>query len=560
MKRFAACAALAAAIVLPSIASGQDQLQQLDERFEPDRPVLSETGTVLPRFDPVSPPPQAAAIRFLLREVIIEGNSALTDDLIDDAYLTLIGSEISIAQVFGIANEITRLYGDEGYPLSRAIIPAQEIDARGILRVAIVEGFADTVTVSGPAEGNLRVDAYAASIRAERPLTSATLERYLLLGDDLPGIEVSSILQRSEMTPSATDILLNSRATDPTEFSLSFDNRGTEAVGPHQLSFFGSFQNALHQNSATSVRLVVANPIDELAYGAIEHSFIVGGEGTEISFGVRFSASDPGTDALTAIELSSEATTWSVGVDHPFVRSRNNNLIGYATLEARDSETDSIGGLLTQDRIRSLRFGLNYDAALDTGAVFTAAAEASFGVAGLGANENANSLNSRDEGLVDYRKLTFDLSYTRPLDGLLGGEAPWSFGVALTGQITGEPLLASEECAFGGRQFARGLDPSTISGDQCLGVDIELGRSIDAGATFLDDMRVYGFADYGAVRNLDTGAASGWASVASLGMGANFAFSDALGGSLEIGVPVRDTTVLELDRSPRATFSVTWDF
>jgi hemolysin activation/secretion protein len=552
-------AALAISTILAHPSYAQDQLEQLDDRFEEARPVLSAPGTVLPRFDPVSPPPAATGITFRLNRVLVEGNSAISVDVIDDAYASLIGSEVSVAQIFGIANEITRIYGDEGYPLSRAIIPAQEIDGRGILRVAIVEGFADTVVVSGPAEGNSTVAAYAASIADERPLTSATLERYLLLGDDLPGLEVSSVLQRSETTPNATDILLTSRATDPTSFSLSLDNFGTEAVGPYQLGFSGTIENLLHQNSATSVRLVVAHPTEELAYGSIEHSFVVGTEGTEISLGGRYSTSEPGTGALTAIDLSSESHTWFIGIDHPFIRSRNRNLIGYATLEARDSETDSIAGLLTQDRIRSLRVGVNYDTALDSGAIFTAAAEVSIGLTGLGANENSNTLNSRDDGRVDYRKLTVDLSYRHPLEGFLGGDAPWTLALASTGQLTNDPLLASEECAFGGGQYGRGFDPSTISGDKCVGLDVELSRAIDAGEA-LDNLRVYGFADYGAVRNLDSGATSDWASIASAGFGADFGFTDALSGSLEVGVPLRDTTVVSLDTTPRATFSLSWEF
>ncbi|KUF08658.1 ShlB/FhaC/HecB family hemolysin secretion/activation protein [Pseudoponticoccus marisrubri] len=547
----------ASLFALPSFA--QDEFEQLDDRFEEERPVLSAPGTVLPRFDPVSPPPAAASITFRLNRVVVEGRTAVSEDVIDDAYASLVGTEVSVAQIFGIANEITRIYGDEGYPLSRAVIPAQEIDDRGILQVVIVEGFADSVVVSGPAEGNPVIAAYADAIAAERPLTTATLERYLLLGDDLPGIEVSSVLQRSETTPSATDILLTSRATDSTDFSLSLDNFGTEAVGPYQLTFSSTVQNLLHRNSATSLQLVLAHPSEELAYGSIEHSFVVGTEGTEISLGGRFSTSEPGIDALTAIDLSSEARTWFLGVDHPFIRSRNRNLIGYATFEGRDSETDSIGGLLTQDSIRSLRFGFNYDTALESGAILVAMVEASLGISGLGANGNSDPLNSRADGRVDYRKLTFDLSYRHPLNGLLGDDAPWTFAVATTGQLTGQPLLASEECSFGGGQFGRGFDPSTISGDQCLGLDLELSRSVDAGAA-LDSLQVYGFADYGAVRNLDSGAPSGWANVASAGFGADFGFSDALSGSLEVGVPLRNSTTLDLDRTPRATFSVSWDF
>lgn len=137
--------------LLATAAFSQTELERLESRFEPDREIVSQPGTVLPTIDPVAAPPQASGIRFILREVLIEGNSSVVEQQIRAAYIDLIDTEVSIAEVFNLANEITSIYGDLGYPLSRAIIPAQEIDARGILRVAVVEGFANNVTIAGPA-------------------------------------------------------------------------------------------------------------------------------------------------------------------------------------------------------------------------------------------------------------------------------------------------------------------------------------------------------------------------------------------------------------------------
>jgi len=96
-------------------------------------------------------------------------------------------------------------------------------------------------------------------------------------------------------------------------------------------------------------------------------------------------------------------------------------------------------------------------------------------------------------------------------------------------------------------------------GDVCFGLDIQLGRAVDPGPA-LHSARVYGFADIGAVRNLDEGASPDSAHIASVGLGAGFGFSETLRGKVEIGFPMRQSHVADPDSRPRATLNITWDF
>lgn len=550
---------LSVLFLVPNLALAQDEFEQFDDRFAAPREVLSEPGNILPRIDPLAPPPAAEGIRFTLSGVIVEGNSVLSETDLTAVYGELVGSQISVAQVFAIANDITAAYGEAGFPLSRAIIPAQEIDDPGVLRVVVVEGFADSVEVSGPAAENPLVAGHVERITGERPLSSATLERYLLLGDDLPGFELRSTLRRSETTASATDILLSSRATDPTELSLSFDNLGTEAVGPHQLSFEATISNLLHSNSATSLRLINASLNDELIYASFEHSLVLNSEGTELSAGFRGSSSVPGTDTLTAIEFESEAHTWFIGIDHPFIRSRSQNLRGFATFEARNSESRSIGAPISQDRIRSVRLGADYDRALENGSILAASVELSFGIPGFGASANDDSLNSRDEGVVDYQKFSADVSYIIPLGLVASDLNGWTFTSEGTLQLTADPLLASEECAFGGGTYGRAFDFSALSGDQCAALSLEVGRELQPDRTF-QNLRYYAFTERAAVRNLDSTAAGSWATITSAGIGSEIDFNESVYGIFEVAFPMENSAVAALDRTPRATFSLNMEF
>ena len=102
------------------------------------------------------------------------------------------GANVPLTAVYDIAQRITAKYGSDGYVLSRAIVPPQELSPSGaIVHIQIVEGYIDQV--EWPASLSKYRDFfsyYAAKITAERPINVRTLERYLLLAGDLPGPEV----------------------------------------------------------------------------------------------------------------------------------------------------------------------------------------------------------------------------------------------------------------------------------------------------------------------------------------------------------------------------------
>jgi hemolysin activation/secretion protein len=98
---------------------------------------------------------------------------------------------VTLQTVYDIAAKITAKYGADGYVLSRAVVPPQELSPQGAtVRIQIVEGYVDRV--EWPATLSHYHDFfsyYANKIIAERPTNIRTLERYLLLAGDLPGLK-----------------------------------------------------------------------------------------------------------------------------------------------------------------------------------------------------------------------------------------------------------------------------------------------------------------------------------------------------------------------------------
>lgn len=554
---FSVSAFVAATIVAASGAVAQQTIDQLESRFEEPRAPLSVGGRTIPAFDPLAAPPAAAGITFRLNDIAVVGNTAVSDEDLRGLYSKFLGTDVSVDQLFAIANSVTAFYGQRGYPLSRAIVPAQEIDGTGVVRLQVVEGYVDKVIVEGPGAKNPLVKEHGEKLTGERPISNRTLERHLLLADDLPGLSARSVLRSGE-TQGGTTVVLQTEPEKPFRFSVTVDNRGSEAVGPLQLDTKFDWANLLTPNSETSLRFVNAAASKELLYLTAEQRFVLNAEGTELSFGVKRSNSEPGTQIFQDIELETSATTAFLTLSHPVIRSRAKNLEVYGTFESRNSETLSLGVPLSEDHVRSLRFGFDFDNTDQVGGLNTASLELSKGLSGFGASDNGDPLLSRQFGVVDYSKLNLDLSRTQQLGVLTPALSSWSLYGRLTAQLTDDPLLSSEECSLGGTDFGRAYDSSTVSGDRCLAGSLEVRYQAPKPGVF-DSLQLYGFYEGGSVSNRDPGAAAGSDTLVSAGLGARFAFMERYSGSVEVAKQVRNDTGAT-DGSPQVFFSISGEF
>ena len=124
---------------------------------------------------------------------------------------------------------------------------------------------------------------YAARIMADRPANIRTLERYLLLANDLPGLKFSTTLKPSPTHPNAS-ILIVEVIEKPIDALARIDNRGTIARGPWQ--YLGSAD--AQQHGRARARGVHASPmratfqLEELQYLAVGYRQVLNSEGLTV--------------------------------------------------------------------------------------------------------------------------------------------------------------------------------------------------------------------------------------------------------------------------------------
>lgn len=528
---------------------------QLERRFQQPLQPRAEPEPVVPGPAEQLPAEDAEKIRFVLTGVVIDGVTVYTPEQMRPAYEKLLNTEVSLADLYAVAGQLTAQYRRDGYILSRVIVPAQRISA-GVVHLQAVEGYIDKVLIEGAASsGTDLIAAYGRKIVAARPVTAAALERYLLLADDLPGITATAVLE-SSATEQGASTLTFLIEEDRVAGRVKADNRGSRYVGPAQFEAFADVNSVLVDHNRTRFRGIATAEFNELSIVEVEHEEQIGTEGTRLILKLTRTNSKPG-HTLDNLKVDSVSTAGEATLSHPFVRSRPANLSGRLVLSARNAETRVLGSDFSEDRLRVVRAGMTYDFVDQWRGISLVDLELSKGLDILNATETGSPNLSRAKGRSDFFKAAATVSRLQALP------SDFSLLVSLTGQYSGSALLVSEEFSVGGADFGRAYDPSEISGDRGAAALVELRYDADLGPEGPAALQFYGFYDIGGVWNEDPDTDEPFRkSLASAGAGMRVNITESLYGDLQVAVPLtRDVEAMGTKGDdPRifAEFSVTF--
>ena len=536
---------------------------RLEKQFEEPSKPKSQLEPVIPEDQQAAPLEDLENVRFVLSGLMVEGATVYADAEFLPLYEEMLGQEVSLGDVYGVAGKISAKYRNDGYILSQAVVPAQRI-RDGIVRIQVVEGYINEVIIDGEIAGRESLlEAFASKITASRPLRGDTLERYLLLADDLPGMTAKAVLTPSADQPGASDLVLfvEHKRID---HSYGFDNRGTRFVGPFQASGRVNVNSILGLYEQTSARVIFATEPEELRFLQLTHSETLGSEGTELIMSYNVTRSRPGF-TLETQNAQSDSQELTFILSHPIIRSRSENLSVKGSFVWFKSLTDFQNLALFDDRLRIVRAGVSYDVVDRFRGVNLVEFEVSQGLdifneSTSGSNDGVDPELSREHGRSNFFKVTANASRLQSLAVLLPGLNVLG---AVTGQFSGSQLLSSEEFGFGGAEFGRAYDNSEIVGDHGAAGKIEVQYGRSPIWEFLTDYQFYAYYDFGIVWRInatDLGTnGKVTESAASAGVGLRFNVTENVSGHIEIDTPLTRAVSAEgLDDAgePRIFFSV----
>lgn len=549
----------AAQTALPSTIDPGRVQQDLDRSLQP--PSGEITPPSLPAQAPMTEaPPGSEDIRLVVRDIVIVGAKQMPEAKLLPLYVDMLFKEVSLTEIYDLANRITQFYRDNGFLLSRAYVPEQEI-RDGVITLRVVEGFISGYEIRNPGRAKDQIEAYAQRLMASGPVNSRNLERYLLLMNDLPGVTVRSVLVPSEDIPDSANIVLTVTEKKLQGYA-SVDNFGNKFLGPERLTLSGQANSVFSTTDQTHLVFLTAPQDNELYYTNAGFHHNIGTEGTKAGFNVSYAATEPSLPNNLGGLLGSKgkAATFTLDVNHPFIRSRSLSVYGGMAFDVSRNETNYAPGLEaieTRDDQRIIRANTQITYNDATGAYNGLNAILSHGLDLFGASDKNDTNLSRVDGDPNFTKVSFDATRMQHLYG------PFSLLLGMTGQYSLNGLLSSEQFGFGGNEFGRGYDSSEITGDHGLGGKMEISYNHLPNYNLLRRYQIYGFYDLGKAwsRTKIVGQDS-HESLASVGLGARLFFTDNLRGDTYVAKPLTHEISSRGEHADdlRFRFSVTTNF
>lgn len=568
-------AAPAAAQALPQITPpNRTDLIPPELRREEQRPQLTIDG------DFERPPcaldrAEFADIRFTVGGAQFNGLDRVAGLSLEEAVADYKGREVPVSVLCDIRAEANAILRRQGY-LATVEIPEQSL-ADGVPDFNVVFGKLTSVRVRGDAGPSEKLVAgYLEKLTQSDVFNTNEAERYLLLADDIPGLDV-----RLSLRPAAGGApgdlvgeiaVLRSRGT----LDLNVQNLGSRAIGRFGGVLRGEVYDLTGLGDRTTMAVFSTLDFTEQQTVQLGHDFRVGSEGLRIGGQVTWSTVNPSV-GLAGFNVESETWFASINASYPVVRSRKHSLfadIGFDYVD-QDVELNTVG--LTRDRVRMVyarlagditdqqsvlraggyspfepKFRLRYSAEVRQGLdVFSASPDCRPNLLGclLGGIVPPSRIEADPDPLV--ARFAAGVEY-RP-------QPLVAFSLDTQAQITNDPLPAFEELAAGSFSIGRGFDPGAVLGDSGVlsAFEIRFGSQVPKvmnGFAF----QPYLFNDLAFVWNEDPSRRPGnpdklW----SAGGGLRVSWGAGLQGDFSVAVPLDRPDLAVTGGDVRFQFSLT---
>lgn len=256
---------------------------------------------------------------FKISNVRIAGANAVDPQLLAVPFADLLNRPVTAGELRAALDRVNAIYAEEGYALGRAYIPVQVVQG-GTLIVRVVEGFIGEIRITAEDAAVRRmVEEFSRRIVAEKPLRQATLERYLLLISDIPGVTLDGRLQSMDIYSGAAVLALDV-TSQKLAASTAVDNRANLDSAPFQAYLTGFVNNIFGYGDQFSLTVLATPEIDKQQYFRGAFSTFIGTDGLRASGGFAYASSQQ-PDLPAGIELVSTSRQADFLLSYPIIRA-----------------------------------------------------------------------------------------------------------------------------------------------------------------------------------------------------------------------------------------------
>lgn len=429
-----------------SVPGAGSLLQQAEPRLVPF-PLPSGTGL---QIEPIPTPGLPRSAPFLVQHIEITGNTVFSTPTLQTMVAQAQGQRLTLPQLGELTSRITSFYRSQGYPLARAIIPAQTI-AAGVVRIEVIEAnYGKIILDNKSAVADAVFAAALAPLQSGQVIDQTKLDKALLHISDMPGVVLGATLQPGAQV-GTSDLILNLASGQSVKGNAVMDNNGNSLTGRTRVGATLNLLNPLQHGDVLSLSGLSSG--SGMNYARAAYETLLNAQGFRL--GGSYSALKYETGVA-----SGTADVQSLWAKQTLRRGRASNV--YAQLQFDNFKLkDHAGAAQTDRHLSNLTASLAgdlRDAFLD-GAVSTWSASWTLGK--LGFDDAAAALVNAGTTNTQGRFSKSNASVTR-LQSLSASSVVY---LAVSGQWASGNLDSSQKMLTGGPATVRAYDVGAVSGD-----------------------------------------------------------------------------------------------
>lgn len=503
-------------------------------------PVLPATGTapVIASDHPAAASLDPNAPRFDVKQIRISGNRAIETAELQGLVEGYVGKPFNLYELQSVLNVITEHYRQRGFPVARAVLPAQQVKD-GLLQVEVIEGRIDKVVFSGNrGYGSERLGRWGQPL-VGRDVRLDVLEERLLLINDLPGMEARAVLRPGDSYgTTTTEVTVDE---DPVEGRVSFNNYGREEVGENRIDAAIQFNNPLGIGDQLGLQSSVSEHNLLKLYG-INYSLPINVYGTRLAASYTYVDYDVGGE-LRSLDLSGKSQLASIGLSHPLLRSQRENLYATVTLRSFSGKQYFSGQSLSDNEVTLIEAGLAWNRIHDSGNVSSA---------GLRVSTNFRDSDSGTRDNANLFKIEGEFQHLMRLSDR------WELKLETSAMWSPDALADAERFSLGGPSSVRGYPAAWSLGDRGVFGSVE-GRYRFHVAEMPATFSLFSDAGYVSRKYADVSTVQS-ANLSSVGAGLSFMPASWLSADVAAALPTGDMKSADGHEGGRIWFSLTAAF
>jgi hemolysin activation/secretion protein len=340
----------------------------------------------------------------------------------------------------------------------------------------------------------------------------------------LPGLSITATTRPDDTQRNGHELAIEA-GFQRLEGVVQMSNRGTSEVGRNFVMTQLTVNSLLGLEEKIGLIVAAASDYDEYHGAGAYIDAPLGSDSTRANAMLFRSDSNPSEEPDLPDQYRRDHGALTISHVLPTGSVLSASFAG--VFEFDNLDIDRAGVQIRDDRLRIVELESRLGWRWNTVTQYGLTLELRHGLDGLGSGLYDATV-ADDPRREDFTLLRLQLTWLRTL------ATAWTLRFDGFAQGTGYVLPYSERFKIGGDRLGRGYEVPEIAGDQGLGAKVELRRDLTSASSVFGRTQVYGFYDFGATWQQDTGNRE---SAATAGIGAARQ-GEKITGYLEVAMPL----------------------